>query len=225
MQKTAQRFSDSDCARINQAVAQAESRTSAEIVPVVAGSSGRYDRPEDIVGLWLAVGLLVFFWYVLPPATDEMGSWGGISETARLGILILAVVGGFIAGAFAGMRIDALRRLFTPKAQMRDEVAARSRQVFFDGRVHHTAADSGLLIYVSLFERMAAIIGDRGVVEKLGQATLDQLCGQLVESLRTSSPTDALVGILASAEDKLAIALPRSSDDRNELPDALIVID
>lgn len=206
-------------------MAQAESRTSAEIVPVVAGSSGRYDRPEDIVGLWLSVVLLVLFWFLVPRASEEPGSWGGMSDAGRLAILVVAVVGGFIAGAFAAMRIDRLRRLFTPKSQMRDEVSLRARQVFFDGRVHHTAADSGLLIYISLFEHMAAVIGDRAIVEKLGQSFLDELCARLIEQLKTGSPTDALVATLQSAEDRLAKALPRSADDRNELPDALVVID
>ena len=48
-------FNDQARERVNQAIAQAESKTSAEVVPVVATASGRYDRPEDIVGLWLGI--------------------------------------------------------------------------------------------------------------------------------------------------------------------------
>jgi putative membrane protein len=225
MAKTAQLFSDADRAKINQAVVQAEQRTSAEIVPVVARSSGRYDRPEDIVGLWFALGFLALFWFAVPQATTEPGDWGGISSAARLGILMLAVVGGFVAGAFTAMQVDWLRRLFTPQSQMRDEVIARSRQVFFDGRVHHTTGDSGLMIYISLFERMAAVVGDRMIVEKLGQAALDELCAQLTARLAAGHRAEALAETIATAGDRLIAVLPRSTDDRNELPDALVVID
>ncbi|MEX2285475.1 MAG: hypothetical protein WD648_00220 [Planctomycetaceae bacterium] len=225
MKKAADFFSDDDRARINRAVADAESQTSAEIVPVVAESSGRYDRPEDIVGLWLAVICLAIVWWMLPQPTLEPGDWSGISQSTHLVALIAAVVVGFCVGAFAGSRIPGLRRLFTPAAQMRDEVRSRARAVFFDNRVHHTAGASGLLIYVSLFERMAAIIADNNVLEKLGQSTLDELCARLTQSLRTSPPTDALCEILAAAGQRLAPQLPRDSQDRNELPDALVIID
>ena len=57
MKLASQIFNDQERKRVDDAVAQAEKRTSAEIVPVVATSSGRYDRAEDIVGLF--VGLIV----------------------------------------------------------------------------------------------------------------------------------------------------------------------
>ena len=50
--KPANDFSDEQRRAVAQAVAEAEGKTSAEIVPVVATASGRYDRAEDIVGLW-----------------------------------------------------------------------------------------------------------------------------------------------------------------------------
>ncbi len=225
MKKAADFFSDDDRARINRAVADAESQTSAEIVPVVAESSGRYDRPEDIVGLWLGVVCLAIVWWLLPQPTAESGDWSGISASAHLVSLIAAVVVGFCVGAFAGSQVPWLRRLFTPAAQMRDEVRSRAHAVFFDNRVHRTAGATGLLIYVSLFERMAAIIADTSVLEKLGQNTLDELCARLTQSLQRSPPTDALCEILAAAGQRLAPQLPRDSQDRNELPDALVIID
>ena len=51
MQRASELFNDEQRATIDQAVADAESKTSAEIVPVVATASGRYDRAEDIVGM------------------------------------------------------------------------------------------------------------------------------------------------------------------------------
>ena len=225
MPKVSQLFSDSDRTRINEAVGRAEAQTSAEIVPVVAASSGRYDRPEDVVGLWFAAGFFTAAWYFLPAATMQPGHWGGISAAAQLSVFIVAIVMGFFVGAWAAMQVDWLRRLFTPKAQMRDEVAGRARQVFFDGRVHHTAAASGLLIYVSLFEHMAEVFGDRSVVEKLGQEGLDDLCSQLRARLRAGSPADALVHVLDAAGERLGAVLTRAADGRNELPDALVVIE
>ena len=59
MLSAARFFSDADRKRINECVGTAELKTSAEIVPVVATSSGRYDRAEDLVGLLLGIVLMI----------------------------------------------------------------------------------------------------------------------------------------------------------------------
>ncbi|HWB09098.1 MAG TPA: hypothetical protein VG826_07740 [Pirellulales bacterium] len=224
MGSVAKQLTADDNRRINEAVAAAESKTSAEIVPVVAAGSGRYDRPEDIVGLWVAALALAITWCLLPERAAP-GDWGAMPPWAQLLVLIASVVVGFILGAAIGARVDPLRHLFTPSRQMRDEVLNRSRQVFFDSRVHHTAGRTGLLIYVSLFERMAAVLADDAIVEKLGQAALDELRDQLTASLRTQSLTEAICGTIAAAAPRLAAVLPHAEGDVNELPDALVVLD
>lgn len=213
-----------DVQRINEAVAAAESKTAAEIVPVVVASSGRYDRPEDMVGLWFAAGALALAWWLLPEHARS-GDWGSMPPWAYLLVLIASVVVGFVVGAAVGARVDGLRHLFTPAQQMRDEVLSRSRQVFFDSRVHHTVGRTGVLIYVSLFERMAAVLADDAVIEKLGQAALDELRDRLTASLGTQPLADALCGTLAIAGERLAAVLPRAAGDVNELPDALVVLE
>ena len=55
MAKNKPLLSDSERLSVNQAISAAERRTAAEIVPAVARASGRYDRPEDIVGLWIGI--------------------------------------------------------------------------------------------------------------------------------------------------------------------------
>ena len=52
-------------------------------------------------------------------------------------------------------------RLRNPRSAM----LARAREVFFDKRVYRTAGGTGLLVYVSLYERMAAVIADQKVLE------------------------------------------------------------
>lgn len=224
MRSVAKRLTADDFRRINEAVAAAESKTSAEIVPVLAAVSGRYDRPEDIVGLWFAAAALAVTWCFLPEHA-RAGDWGAMPAWAHLLVLVLSVVVGFIVGAAMGAHLDPLRHLFTPSKQMRDEVLGRSRQVFFDSRVHHTAGRTGVLIYVSLFERMAAVLADDAVVEKLGQAALDELRDRLTAALRAQPLADAICHTITAAGPKLAAVLPRAEGDVNELPDALVVLD
>jgi putative membrane protein len=225
MQYASRLFTADDRARVSKAVAAAESRTAAEIVPAVASASGRYDRPEDVIGLWTGLIAMSAAWLLLPVESPEVGSWSGMPAGVQLAALIAAMIGGFVVGAVIGSRIGWLRRLFTARQQMREEVLARARAVWFDRRVHHTATESGLLIYVSLFERMAAIIADQNALEKLGQAGIDELCAELTAQLRTENPTEALCRTIAAAGDRLASVLPRAHDDLDELHDALVVLD
>ena len=225
MQQASKQFNDAQRRAVEQAVVEAERKTSAEIVPVVASASGMYDRAEDIVGLWLGILGLIAAWWVLPVAPTESGNWGSMPEWQKLLVMVVAAVAGFVIGAAVASHVRWLRLLFTPRRQMRDEVAARARAVFFDSRVHHTSGHTGLLVYVSLYERMAAVLADESVLDKLGQAALDALCAALTSNLRDLQPTDAICQTIRVVGDKLAPVLPRAEDDVNERSDSLILLD
>lgn len=218
-------FTPADREEIAQAVREAESKTSAEIVPVVAAASGRYDRPEDIVGLWVGSIALALVWWFWPQPTPQPGDWGETPRWYQLVALLGAGLIGFVLGALVASRIGWLRRLFTPHGQMIEEVQARTRGLFFDSRVHHTAGATGLLVYVSLFEHLAVVLGDRAIEEKLGQPTLDQICARLTSALHQGTIAQALATAIREAGDRLGPVLPRLEGDVNELPDALVVLE
>ena len=225
MQHASSLFSATDRQRINETVRAAESHTSAEIVPVVATASGRYDRAEDLIGLWWGALLLVAVSIFWPAEVAEPGSWGMHPAVWQTLKLVVALLAGFVLGTALGSRLTWLRRLFTPAQQMRDEVQQAARRVFFDNRIHHTQSGGGLLIYVSVFEQVAVLLADRQVLDGLGQPALDELCETLTRRLRTNEPTEALCQTIQAAGEKLQTVLPRAIDDVNELPDALVTID
>lgn len=211
--------------QIEQAVASAEAKTSCEIVPVVATRSGRYDRPEDIVGLWFAVIAGVVVWLLMPRHAADAGSWAASTIAIEIVVLVASLFLAFIIGAVVGSRVGVIGRLFTPKQQMADEVNAKARQVFFDSRVHHTAGATGLLIFVSLFEHIAVVLADKDVLEKIGQQAIDNLCNQLTIGLHEGKYTEALSDVIAAAGELLEGPLPRQGDDVNELADVLVLVD
>ncbi|WP_339729278.1 hypothetical protein [uncultured Gimesia sp.] len=211
--------------QVEQAVVEAEKQTSCEIVPVLATSSGRYDRPEDIVGLWLTVITALTLWFLFPRTAGQTGDWGGMPVFIELILAALLLILAFIIGAVAGSRIGWLRRLFTPRQQMQDEVAARAREIFFDKRVHHTEGGTGILIYISLFEHTAVALADQTVIDKLGQSFLDQVCQKLTEGLHSGDETTAICNVIQEIGEQASTPLPRAEDDQNELHDVLVLID
>lgn len=227
MQRASKLFSESDRQRINECIKSAESGTSAEIVPVVATASGRYDRSEDHIGLWLGVLMLIAVSVLWPASTvhAESGSWDSNPTLTQTIKLVVAMVAGFLIGAVAGSRVGWLRRLFTPTQQMVDEVHLKARSVFFDNRIHHTQSSCGLLIYVSLFERKVILLADQNTLEALGQPVLDEHCTLLTRKLSQTGPTDALCETIEAVGAQLSRAMPRQENDANELQDYLVTID
>ena len=225
MKRASKFFTEFEKTRIQDAVRDAEAKTSAEIVPVVATSSGRYDRAEDVAGLWLGVILMVVAWFVLKSQGGDDTDWGTPWGRNELPILVASVVVGFAVGTVFTNYVGWLRKLFIPKKQMREEVEAAAARAFFDQRVHHTQGATGLLVYLSLFERTARILGDQKVVDALGQNTLDKLCKEMIENIVAGDPATAVCEAIAHAGEGLADLLPREEGDINEHPDTLIIID
>jgi len=225
MQRASDFFNREQRKNIEEAVVNAEAKTSCEIVPVVATASGRYDRPEDIIGLWFAILAAITVWLMFPRRSDESGRWDGMPIYVGLLTMVAAVLVAFILGVVAGSRIGWLRRLYTPRNQMLKEVSARAREIFFDKRIHHISGGTGILIYVSLFERMAVVLGDQEVLDKLGQASLDSLCRQLTEGLHQGDSASAMCSVITEAGKQLSVPLPRGEGDNNELQDTLVLID
>ena len=216
---------EADRQRVAQAIQDAESKTSAEIVPVIARSSGRYDRSEDIVGLWLAIVGVIVVWLVFPAPKVETGSWDTVEPVWELVTFIAVIIVGFVLGAFIASRVAWLRRLFTPAKQMRADVFGRACQVFFDNRVYRTAGASGVLLYVSLDERMTAVIADQSIIDQLGAVRIDETCAEFTRLLSKGTAVDALCETARSLGQRLSGVLPRALDDVNELSDALVVLD
>jgi len=218
-------YSDAEHERVNQAIQKAESLTSAEIMPVVARCSGRYDRPEDMVGLWFAALAMVVVWWIYPIPTVDSGNWEANAPGWQLVAILFGAIVGFVIGAIVGSKVDWLRRLFTPQVQMNEEVYSKARQVFFDSRIHHTEGGTGVLLYVSLFERKASVIADQSVIEKLGQDRIDALCAEFTDRLHNGTVINALCETAVALGESLETVLPRAEDDVNELPDAMVYID
>jgi len=224
MKKASQYFTDEEKKEITDAVLKAESLTSAEIVPVAATCSGRYDRAEDIIGVFFGIIAMIVVWSIAPnPDAEIAGSWGDAPVAL---FLALSVIGGFIIGAVIGSRIGWLRKLFTPRSELSVSVKDRAALTFFDQRIHHTSSESGLLFYVSFFERQAVVMGDEKVEKELGSKAIESLCSKFTQSLSNDvRPAEAMIAVINEAGELLSEVLPQSDTEQNELAEALVCID
>lgn len=226
MKRASELLTQDDRAAVSAAVAAAERGTTGEIVPVVATASGRYDRAEDLCGLTAALVALALAWLLFQEVRTEEGEWAPRLVPA-LGLvwLLLVVLCGFVAGAFLAARLPLLRRLFLRRQEMRDEVERAAAAAFAQLRVRRTAAATGILLYVSLYERMVRVTGDRAIADKLGPADWEQVREVMLARLRERAPAAALVAGIEAAAALLHEHFPAGPDDKNELHNELRVVD
>lgn len=86
-----------------------------------------------------------------------------------------------------------------------------------------TAERNGVLILVAPESQSFAVIGDRGIHDKLPDGFWDALAASLREDFRAARFTDGIVSVVTRVGDELQRHFPRrpGEKDVNELPDAV----
>jgi putative membrane protein len=219
-------FSAEEKKRIEAAIGEAEARTAGEIVPVVATASGRYDRGEDLFGLVCAIIALVVAWWLWQGIVVTPTEWALRYDLALgLPVIVIVVVAAFLLGAVVATYVPALRLPFISSGEMQEEVERSAAAAFQRFRVRRTAAGTGVLIYVSLYERVVRVLGDDAINAKVVQAEWDAVCTLAVEGLRANRGAAGLADAVRKAGELLSRHFPRQPDDRDELVNELHFID
>jgi uncharacterized membrane protein len=122
--------------------------------------------------------------------------------------------------AAAEQRTSGEIRVAVSAAAAPEPIAAARRQFERLGMTQ-TAARNGVLIFVAPASQTFAVIGDRGVHERCGDAFWSELAAAMSEQFRRGDFTGGLVLGIERAGTLLAAHFPRQPDDRNELPDSV----
>jgi putative membrane protein len=227
-------LSPSDLAAIEAAVRAAEARTTGEIYCVVTQESGHY---AETVIAW-AAGVALLGPAVLLAAgvhvtiPDLFASWSASDvghaieqavRSALIGAILLQCVL-FVATALI-VAIRPVRRALTPKSVKRHQVHRRAAEHFAAKGLHLTTARTGVMIFVSLGERMAELIADEGIADHVEPHVWDKAMAALTEGLKRGDPEAAFEGAVRQCGDVLAAKFPAPAGEKpNELSDAVVVL-
>jgi putative membrane protein len=218
-------FSQEDRKAISAAVTEAEKSTSAEIVPVVATISDRYERAEDLVGLAMSLVAVAATWTQfqrLKPSQD----WDDSLELElHLPYVLAIMVGGWVVGVLLAKAIPWLKRLAVSRRAMTARVLIAAHHAFDSLHANKTAGGTGVVLYVSLFERRVCVWADRKVSEKIPEAEWKGITEQLIKALRDGKPRDGYVEAIRRMGELLAKPFPIQPDDKNELSNELRILD
>jgi putative membrane protein len=207
-------FSQSDLDRIADAVRAAESNTSGEIVPYFVYQSDDYG-----IARWRG-GAAVAAVALIATLTVQM-----MSRTwVPLGILELSgtLVGAYLFGILLVRITPSFRRWMVGHTLMDHRVSQRASLAFLSEEVFKTRERTGILIFLSFFERRVIVLGDAGINAKVAQSDWDGIVQTIVKSIKKGMPADGLVNAIRQCGELLQQhGVERRRDDADELSDSL----
>lgn len=95
----------------------------------------------------------------------------------------------------------------------------RAEEVFHKLGMHRTALRNGVLIYLACNTKVFAIIGDKGIDERVPEHFWEDVITAIGAQFRNGNYTEGIVEAVNMAGEKLREYFPYQSDDVNEQPD------
>ncbi|MCX4240598.1 hypothetical protein [Paraliomyxa miuraensis] len=195
--------------RLREAVQSVEARSSAEIVVAVQPWSASWSAVDGSFGAALAYVTLLYTLF----APEEFGlTW-----------IALMVPAAFVVGLVLCRALPGLRMRLAGRGRVRRAVEQGARARFVELGVSATRERSGVLVYVSIAERVCVVVPDVGVVARVPKDAWAKAAARVQDAVAMHGVSEAGLAALCEAVQALAEVLeppmPRREDDTNELED------
>lgn len=202
-------FSKDEEDRISAAISAAERKTSGEIVAVVTESSETY---LYVPFLWAAIIALFVPWPLIH------FTWMPVQYIYLIQLAVFAL---FVLLLWP----KTMRTALVPRSIRNGHARRRAVEQFMVQNLHTTKGRTGILIFVSVAERHAEILADTGIDAKVPEGTWQKIVDRLTSEIGQGRAADGFVHAIKSTGEHLAQHFPPGTNDPNELPDHLIVLD
>jgi putative membrane protein len=207
-------FSKEGLNRIQKVVKDAESASAGEIVPVFARHSSFYEmalwRGGFVIALLVSIVLLT-----VDATTDAL-----LFYPPYLWIVIV-FTSGIIGGAMV-MQFPALKRWIIGKKNLKARVEDQAQNMFYQYHISFTEQRSGILLYISFFEKMAVILPDVGIAEVIPEEEWEKVIHNLTDQIAKGNILEGITSAIYECGQLLEKSnLQVADDDRNELTDEI----
>ncbi|QJB56073.1 TPM domain-containing protein [Pseudodesulfovibrio sp. zrk46] len=194
--------------KLTACVREVEKKTSGEIVPVIASSSYDYPRAAHLGGLLLGILVAVCVTMLL----DREDMW----------TFLALFLGGYVLFSRLLNALPDLKQPFISRREMREEVEEAALTSFYLNGLHRTRDLTGVIIYVSVYERAVQILADKGINDKVDPAVWDDVVAEVTAGIKAGNPGEALCLGVKRCGEMITKHFPIKPDDEDELPNLII---
>jgi putative membrane protein len=202
-----------DLAHIETCVAEAEKLTSGEIVPMIVRRSSSIGH---VAPMLLMMFLLLFF-VIIEIVELEKPGFGHSWWTLIGGFLVSFLATRFLANS------PRVQYFFINKIDGEWLTKQRAKIEFYEARLEQTKGSTGILLFVSLMERRAVVLADRGIAGKLPESTWDEVVMLLVRGAKSRDLGSGMVQAIQRCQVILSEHFPKLDGDRDELANRPII--
>jgi uncharacterized membrane protein len=99
----------------------------------------------------------------------------------------------------------------------------RAAELFFQLGMNKTNERNGTLVYVAVKDRQAAVFGDEGIHQRVGQKYWEEEVNKMMVCFRQANLADGLIQCVTDIGEALYQNFPYNREtDKNELPDDIV---
>jgi putative membrane protein len=207
-------LNDSEKRQVQTAVANAEMKTAGEIVVMIVPASYSYPMAEVVGAAACALPVSILL-------TIYTGGlfWVGTRD--------MWLFMGFFAVLFFGFRylvkgLPGFKRRFISKREVEEEVQEAAVTAFYQNGLFRTRDETGVLLYISVFEHKVWVLADRGINDKVPKDAWNEVVDVITSGIHEKCQADAICTAVESVGAMLARHFPARPDDTDELKNLII---
>lgn len=195
-------------------ITEVEKTTSGELRLMIVGRSSRTGHIFPLAFFVIATGSLLYLWYTRHIFILSPNPWL---------LPVVFAVCGLVAWLLSGL--SWIQRRFTPYLDMEAQVWARAELEFHREGLGATQGKTGILIFLSMLEHQAVVLGDKAIAAKLENTVWSDVVKLVLEGARTRRWEEKLEEAIRKCGQLLQQHFPIQPGDKNELPNHVILKD
>lgn len=198
-------FNEEFTEKLKSKTEELEKISTIEFVPVVKSRSDSY------VSYRIIVGLLASVYVLLVTSAKSDRPW--VDES------LFAVAAFFVV--FGIISWEPILRFIVPKGLKNAAVVDEADAAFLHEEIFATRARTGVLVFISVFERSVFVIGDKGFAKVVDSKYWSELGHRLAGDFSAGTPGQSFFDALDDMAQNIAPKFPLTEDNPNELRDDL----
>ncbi len=216
---------------IAKAIGANEKFTSGEIYCVVARKSSDYHFSvmfiSAVLALLIPIIMISFNIDFKTLILNQFFGWGAeysfTTEQFDLSILLCLQILILILGSIISTN-DTIKNLIVPKFVKRQAVHKQGIDQFLAHGIKDTMDKTGVLIYVSLSEKIVEVFADEGIYKKVDKQVWHNAVGKILLHTKQGDLKTGLIEGINEVGGVLKEHFPPRPDDVNELSDSVVFI-